>query len=357
MSAVMTASPRDDRPAGAPGGSVPIAVTMGDPAGIGPDIALLSWLERSRKALPSFVIYGDPQVLQERARALGVNVPIAPVASPREVAAAFADGLPVMPVPIFGSGAGGDAAIVAAIETATAAVMSGEALALVTNPITKRTLNMSHLPYPGHTEFLAELAARHGGGHRPRPVMMLAAEELKVVPATVHIPLAAVAKALTRPLLLETIRITAAALTRDFGIARPRIAVTGLNPHAGEGGLIGREEIDVIAPAVAELAAEGLAVTGPHAADTLFHAEARGTYDAAVAMYHDQALIALKTLAFDRGVNVTLGLPFVRTSPDHGTAFALAGTGKARPGSFMAALQLAAELGRRRAVASGSPRP
>ena len=355
MSAVMTASPRDDRPAGAPGGSVPIAVTMGDPAGIGPDIALLGWLERSRKGLPAFVIYGDPQVLQERARALGVSVPLAPVAALKEVAGAFADGLPVMPVPIFG--AGGDPAIVAAIETATAAVMSGEALALVTNPITKRTLNLAHLPYPGHTEFLAELAVRHGGGRRPRPVMMLAAEELKVVPATVHIPLAAVAKALTRPLLLETIRITAAALTRDFGIARPRIAVTGLNPHAGEGGLIGREEMDVIAPAVAELAAEGLAVTGPHAADTLFHAEARGTYDAAVAMYHDQALIPLKTLAFDRGVNVTLGLPFVRTSPDHGTAFALAGTGKARPTSFMAALQLAAELGRRRAVASGSARP
>jgi len=336
---------------------VPIAVTMGDPAGIGPDIALMSWLERSRKALPSFVIYGDPQVLQERARALGASVPIAPVAALQEVAGAFAGGLPVMPVPMFGSGAGGDAAIVAAIETATAAVMSGEALALVTNPITKRTLNLAHLPYPGHTEFLAELAVRHGGGRRPRPVMMLAAEELKVVPTTVHIPLAAVAEALTRPLLLETIRITAAALTRDFGIAKPRIAVTGLNPHAGEGGLIGREEMDVIAPAVAELAAEGLAVAGPHAADTLFHAEARGTYDAAVAMYHDQALIALKTLAFDRGVNVTLGLPFVRTSPDHGTAFALAGTGKARPSSFMAALQLAADLGRRRAAAAGSPRP
>jgi 4-hydroxythreonine-4-phosphate dehydrogenase len=167
----------------------------------------------------------------------------------------------------------------------------------------------------------------------------------------------AVAKALTRPLLLETIRITAAALTRDFGIERPRIAVTGLNPHAGEGGLIGREEVDVIAPAIAELAAEGLAVTGPHAADTLFHAEARSTYDAAVAMYHDQALIPLKTLAFDRGVNVTLGLPFVRTSPDHGTAFALAGTGRARPNSFMAALQLAAELGRRRTEAADSIRP
>jgi 4-hydroxythreonine-4-phosphate dehydrogenase len=182
--------------------------------------------------------------------------------------------------------------------------------------------------------------------------MMLAAEELKVVPATVHIPLTAVAATLTRPLLLETIRITAAALTRDFGIPKPRIVVAGLNPHAGEGGLIGREETELIGPVVNELAAEGLDVTGPYSADTLFHAEARATYDACVAMYHDQALIPLKTLAFDRGVNVTLGLPFVRTSPDHGTAFALAGTGKARPDSFIAALRLAAELGQRRAESS-----
>ena len=170
------------------------------------------------------------------------------------------------------------------------------------------------------------------------------------MPATVHIPLAAVPRALTRALIVETVRITAAALAQDFGIARPRIAVAGLNPHAGEGGLIGREEVDVIAPAIAELAAEGLAVTGPHSADTLFHAEARRAYDAAVAMYHDQALIPLKTLAFDRGVNVTLGLPFVRTSPDHGTAFALAGTGKARPDSFIAALRLAPSSGSARAA-------
>jgi 4-hydroxythreonine-4-phosphate dehydrogenase len=326
---------------------------MGDPAGIGPDITLMSWRERARHGLPAFVLYGDRDVLQHRARVLGASVPIATIASLKEVAGVFADALPVLPMPVS-EPAGGDAAIIAAIEAATAAVMRGEALALVTNPITKKTLNLAHLPYPGHTEFLAELAARLGGGPRPRPVMMLVAEELKVVPATVHIPLAAVPKALTRPLLLETIRITAAALTRDFGIARPRIAVAGLNPHAGEGGLIGREEVEVIAPAIAELVAEGLAVTGPHAADTLYHAEARRTYDAAVAMYHDQALIPLKTLAFDRGVNVTLGLPFVRTSPDHGTAVALAGTGKARPGSFIAALRLAGELGRRRAEASGS---
>ena len=351
----MTASPRDGRHPDPRAAETPIAVTMGDPAGIGPDIALMSWLERSRLRLPTFVVYGDPQVLQERARALGVRVPIATVAGPSDGFGAFADELPIVPVPIS-AGQGGDAAIVAAIERATEAVMSGEALALLTNPIAKRTLNLAQLPYPGHTEFLAELAARRGGS-RPRPVMMLVADELKVVPATVHIPLAAAAKTLSRSLLVEIIGIAAAGLTGDFGIERPRIAVTGLNPHAGEGGLIGREEIDVIAPAIAELAAKGLAVTGPHAADTLFHAEARSTYDAVVAMYHDQALIPLKTLAFDRGVNVTLGLPFVRTSPDHGTAFALAGTGKARPGSFVAALQLADQLGRRRAEAAGATRP
>jgi 4-hydroxythreonine-4-phosphate dehydrogenase len=187
--------------------------------------------------------------------------------------------------------------------------------------------------------------------------MMLASGELKVVPTTVHMPLSAVPAALTRGLLAETIRITAAALRDDFGIAHPRLAVAGLNPHAGEGGMLGREEIELIAPVIAELAAEGLAVTGPYSADAMFHAEARRGYDAAIAMYHDQALIPLKTLAFDTGVNVTLGLPFVRTSPDHGTAFAIAGTGKARPDSLLAALQLAAEIGLRRARARQPARP
>jgi 4-hydroxythreonine-4-phosphate dehydrogenase len=333
----------------------PLAVSMGDPAGIGPDIALMSWHERQRLALPPFVLYGDPDVLAQRARTLGLAVPIAVVAKLAECAAAFPFALPVWPVPIgVARTNAADAAVVAAIEAAVAAVAVGEALALVTNPIVKRTLDLAQLPYPGHTEFLAELAVRHGSARRPRPVMMLAADELKVVPATVHIPLEAVPRSLTRFLLVETLRITAAALTQDFGIVRPRIAVAGLNPHAGEGGLIGGEEAGIIAPAIAELVAEGVAVSGPHSADTMFHAEARSTYDAAVAMYHDQALIPIKTLAFDRGVNVTLGLPFVRTSPDHGTAFALAGTGKARPDSFIAALRLADEIGRRRAAARAS---
>jgi 4-hydroxythreonine-4-phosphate dehydrogenase len=343
----MTAAPRIRAGAGEPSLLPPIAVTMGDPAGIGPDITLMSWHQRVRLGLPAFVLYADPDAVSARARALGLDVPLAIVAGPAEAKTAFAEALPVLPV-----AGGGEAAIVAAIERGVEAVAGGAALALVTNPITKRSLDLANLPYPGHTEFLADLAVRYCGGARPRPVMMLAAEELKVVPATVHIPLTAVAATLTRPLLLETIRITAAALTRDFGVAKPRIAVSGLNPHAGEGGLIGREETELIGPVVKELAAEGLAVIGPLSADTLFHAEARAAYDACVAMYHDQALIPLKTLAFDRGVNVTLGLPFVRTSPDHGTAFVLAGTGKARPDSFIAALRLAAELGRRRAESS-----
>jgi 4-hydroxythreonine-4-phosphate dehydrogenase len=350
----MSPSPSARSPVGEPERPIPIAVSMGDPAGIGPDIALASWCERQRHGLAPFVLYGDPDVLAGRARALGLAVPIGTITSLADAAGVFASALPVWPVPV--GAAGSDAAIVSAIEAATAAVAAGSALALVTNPITKKTLDLAHLPYPGHTEFLAELAMRHGAPSRPQPVMMLVAEELKVVPATVHIPLAAVPQALTRSLLTTTVRITAAALAQDFGIAAPRIAVAGLNPHAGEGGLIGAEEATVIRPAIDALVAEGIAVSGPHSADTLFHAEARQTYDAAVAMYHDQALIPIKTLAFDRGVNVTLGLPFVRTSPDHGTAFALAGTGRARPGSFIAALRLADALGRRRAASRGSLR-
>ena len=348
----MSAPTRDSRSAGSPEPAAPIAVTIGDPAGIGPDIALASWLERAREGLPPFVVYGDAAVLEQRARKLAWRVPIATVGTAAEARDAFATALPVRPMRVDA-----DRLVVAAIEAAVAAVVQGEAPALVTNPATKKTLQGPTLPYPGHTELLAALAAHHHPGRVFRPVMMLASDELKVVPATVHIPLAAVPRTLTRQLLLETMRTTAAALRLDFGIAAPRLAVCGLNPHAGEGGLIGSEEDEVIAPAIAELAAEGVAVSGPLSADTLFHAEARRTYDAAVAMYHDQALIPIKTLAFDRGVNVTLGLPFVRTSPDHGTAFALAGTGKARPGSFIAALRLAAELGARRAAAARRPHP
>jgi 4-hydroxythreonine-4-phosphate dehydrogenase len=334
---------------------LPIAVTLGDPKGIGPDITLASWRARDAHALHPFAVFGDPEVLRHRARSLGLDVAVAPIARLDEAAALFADALPVLPLPAARGGRkprrDTDRDIVAAIEAAAAGALSGAALALVTNPIAKKSLRAVPLEYPGHTAFLGQLATRHTGKDAVRPVMMLVAAELKVVPATVHIPLAAVPRTLTRALVVETGRITARALADDFGIASPRIAVAGLNPHAGEDGLIGTEEADIIAPAIAELASEGLAVTGPHSADSLFHVEARRGYDAAIAMYHDQALIPLKTLAFDRGVNVTLGLPFVRTSPDHGTAFAIAGTGRARPDSFIAALQLAAELGVRRAAA------
>jgi 4-hydroxythreonine-4-phosphate dehydrogenase len=339
----------------APDLALPLAVTLGDPAGIGPDIILASWQGRRQHALPPFAVYGaDDKILEHRARALGLNIPIASIVSIRDACRVFADALPVVlrrsQVPLGGI----DGAIVAAIEDATAVVAAGDALALVTNPIAKKTLRAIALEYPGHTAFLGNLAARHVKGGHFRPTMMLVADELKVVPVTVHIPLSAVAGTLSIALIADTLRATAAALTQDFGIANPRIAVAGLNPHAGEDGLIGTEEASVIAPAIAQLAAAGVAVTGPHSADTLFHAEARNTYDAVVAMYHDQALIPLKTLAFDRGVNVTLGLPFVRTSPDHGTAFALAGSGKARPDSFIAALHLAARLGQRRLAARTS---
>jgi 4-hydroxythreonine-4-phosphate dehydrogenase len=288
-------------------------------------------------------------------------VPIASVAGAQQATDAFASALPVCAVAArphtLSASTGSEGIVVAAIEDATAAVARGEALALVTNPATKRALQGPALAYPGHTELLAALAARHFGGRTFRPVMMLAAEELKVVPATVHIPLAAVPARLTRSLLVDTMRITAAALREDFGIPAPRLVVCGLNPHAGEDGLIGAEEATVIGPAIAEMRGSGALIRGPLPADTLFNPEARRGYDAAIAMYHDQALIPLKTLAFDRGVNVTLGLPFVRTSPDHGTAFELAGTGGANPGSFIAALRLAGELGLRRAAVAALAQP
>jgi 4-hydroxythreonine-4-phosphate dehydrogenase len=337
---------------------LPLAVTLGDTAGIGPDITLLSWREREAHAFHPFAVYGDADALRERAHTLGLDVPIAEIWHAEEAAQYFPRALPVLrPATRRAASADSDATIVAAIEDATAAVLNGSALALVTNPIAKKSLRAIPLEYPGHTAFLGQLAARHTGNAAIRPVMMLAAPGLRVVPATVHIPLAAVPRTLTRALILETCRITARALAQDFAIAHPRIAVAGLNPHAGEDGLIGTEEAEIVAPAIAELRDEGLPVTGPHSADSMFHAEARAGYDAAIAMYHDQALIPLKTLFFDLGVNVTLGLPFVRTSPDHGTAYALAGTGRARPQSLIAALQLATELGQRRMAASAVALP
>lgn len=339
----------------------PLAVSMGDPAGIGLDITLMAWRDRADRGLPPFVLYACPQAAAARARTLGISVTLQEVQEPDDAARSFATILPIRSVAHRGPVVAGQpsaetaGATIAAIEAATAAVAHGEASALVTNPIAKSVLYGAGFPHPGHTEFLAALAARHYPGRAYHPVMMLASEPLRVVPLTIHVPLASVPAAITRQLIFETVRITYDALAHDFGIEQPRIAICGLNPHAGEDGSIGHEEIDVIAPAIAELRAEGLTVSGPHSADTLFHAAARKGYDAAICMYHDQALIPIKTLAFDEGVNVTLGLPFVRTSPDHGTAFAIAGTGSASPDSFIAACKLAHELSARRRTRAEVP--
>ena len=338
----------------------PLAVSMGDPAGIGPEITLRAWLERSDRGLDPFLVFADHDVLAERARHLGLAVPIAIVKAPGEALEAFRGGLPVLHTPVAARVRAGvcdpanAAAVIEAIEAATAAVVRGEAAAIVTNPIAKYVLKSADFPFPGHTEFLAALAERHFAGKRFRPVMMLASHELRVVPLTVHCALAEVPKAITRTLIFETARTTYAALKRDFGIASPRIAIAGLNPHAGEAGTMGTEEIETIAPAIADLRAEGLSVTGPHSADTLFHAAARRGYDAVIAMYHDQALIPLKTLGFDEGVNVTLGLPFVRTSPDHGTAFDIAAEGRASARSLIEALKMASAIAAARAVTAPS---
>jgi len=337
----------------------PLALTMGDPAGIGIEIALMAWRDRNAAAIPPFVLFADPDAIAARASALRLEIPIETVDSLADAAHHFAARLPVLPVRLSSPSALGRpdsanaGAVIRSIEEALKAVVQGEASALVTNPISKSVLYGAGFKHAGHTEFLASLAEAREPGRRYRPVMMLASDELKVVPLTVHIPLADVAKSITKSAIQDTVRILWNALRHDFGLEAPRIAVAGLNPHAGEEGALGREEMEVIAPAIRELRSEGLPVTGPHSADTLFHAEARARYDAVLAMYHDQALIPLKTLAFDRGVNVTLGLPFVRTSPDHGTAFDIAGTGAARPDSLIASLKLADKLSARRAKTAG----
>ena len=326
----------------------PIALTAGDPAGIGPDITLEAWRRRLTDELPAFALLGDLDHLRDRARLLGLDAPLTAIADISEAPGIFAHALPVLPVPLparveAGHPASSAApAIRASIEMAVRLAMSGEARAMVTNPIAKHVLIAAGFPHPGHTEYLGALARAQGS--EASPVMMLCGPDLRVVPVTIHIALARVPLELTTERIVETARIAAAGLIRWFGIARPRLAMTGLNPHAGEGGLLGEEERTIIGPAIAALREMGFAVTGPHPADALFHARARENYDAAIAMYHDQALIPLKTLAFDEGVNVTLGLPFIRTSPDHGTAFDIAGSGQARADSLIAALRLAARM-------------
>ncbi|QKK24344.1 4-hydroxythreonine-4-phosphate dehydrogenase PdxA [Rhizobium hidalgonense] len=331
--------------------SRPLALSQGDPAGIGPDITLMAWLRRRELGLPPFFLIGDPDVLALRARQLNLSVSIRETDKASEAASMFADALPVMPVPAGIAVVAGEPhaatakGTIAAIETAVSLVINGEALAVVTNPIAKSVLYEAGFRYPGHTEFLADLAARATG--RPvTPVMMLSGPKLRAIPVTIHIPIRNVPQALTSELILKTCRIAHEDLKQRFGIEAPRLAVAGLNPHAGEDGTIGKEDEDVIRPAIERLRDEGIDAIGPLPADTMFHDEARARYDVAVCMYHDQALIPAKALGFDDSVNVTLGLPFVRTSPDHGTAFGIAGKGLAREQSLVAALKLAAQLGR-----------
>lgn len=336
----------------------PLALTMGDPAGIGPDITLKAWRERREQSLAPFVVFGDPEILAQRASALGLPFEVAVISSVPDAVSAFETRLPVFPVLCPAPVAAGQPdpanapAIIGSIDAAVRAVQKSEARAAVTNPIAKAVLMASGFSHPGHTEYLGALAEAHFGAEHAVPVMLLVSDALKVVPLTVHIPLARVPSAISSEAIQTTARILNRSLVHDFGIPAPRIAVTGLNPHAGEDGKIGDEDARIIAPAIAALAREGLSVSGPYPADTLFHAEARQTYDAVLAMYHDQALIPIKTLAFDTGVNVTIGLPFVRTSPDHGTAFSLAGTGDAKASSLIAALRVADAIAKRRAASA-----
>jgi 4-hydroxythreonine-4-phosphate dehydrogenase len=334
---------------------VPLALTLGEPAGIGSDITLKAWQTREARAVPPFYLIGDPAFIEQRARHLGTDVPVA-VVEPGEAAAAFPQRLPVVALDIKVTAQPGvpdetsAPAAIASIRRAVGDVLGGRASAMVTNPIAKAVLYRHGFSDPGHTEYLAMLAGEMTGV-TPQPVMMLWSPTLAVVPVTIHIALREVVAALTTDLLVSTARIVVRDMCERFGIARPRLICLGLNPHAGEGGSIGDEEERVIAPALAALRREGIDIRGPLPADTMFHPSARAGYDAALCMYHDQALIPVKTVAFDEAVNVTLGLPFVRTSPDHGTAFDIAGTGAANPSSLIAALKLAERLAQARARA------
>jgi 4-hydroxythreonine-4-phosphate dehydrogenase len=318
---------------------------MGEPAGIGGEIAIKAWASRNSEPVAPFFLIDDPERIRALAARIGVDVTVATITAPVE--ADFTIALPVLPLekPVSATPGQLDTAnapaVIESITRAHALIMGGEAAAMVTNPIQKSTLYEAGFPYPGHTEFLAALA-----GSETPPVMMLAVEGLRVVPLTVHQSLRSALDALDIEAIVTKARITAQALRDRFGIAQPRLAVAGVNPHAGEDGTLGREEIEIVIPAIERLRAEGWHVEGPKSPDTMFHPGARATYDVAICHYHDQALIPLKTLDYDHGVNVTLGLNFIRTSPDHGTALDIAGTGTAKPDSLIAALGLAAKLAR-----------
>jgi len=326
----------------------PLALTFGEPAGIGPDITIAAWQRRIELGLHPFYLLADPHYVARRAKVLGAAIPVALV-EPSGATAAFATSLPVVDLGINASAAAGEPdqtsapAALTAIRRAVSDVIEGCAAAIVTNPVAKNVLYRSGFPEPGHTEFLSALAAETTGA-QTRAVMMLWSPELAVVPVTIHLPLAEVPRVLSMDLIVETGRIVARDLVNRFAVLEPRIAVAGLNPHAGEDGALGVEDHTIVRPAVECLRSQGIDARGPIPADTLFHEAARASYDVALCMYHDQALIPIKTLAFDHAVNVTLGLPFVRTSPDHGTAFDIAGTGRADPSSLIAAISLASRL-------------
>jgi 4-hydroxythreonine-4-phosphate dehydrogenase len=330
----------------------PLAVTMGEPAGVGGEVTLKAWLGR-RASGPAFFLIDDPERISALAETIGADVPVKAIDAPGAAIRIFADALPVLPLSVRVRSRPGELsvehapAVREAIERAVALTMGGEASAVVTNPIHKLSLYKDGFAHPGHTEYLAEL-----GGVTTEPVMMLAGPELRVVPVTRHVSIRQAVAMLSADLIVETAEITVEALKRDFGLASPRLGVAALNPHAGEGGRMGTEESEIIEPAIARIRALGISASGPYPPDTMFHDGARKKYDAALCMYHDQGLIPVKTIDFDRTVNVTLGLPFIRTSPDHGTALDIAGTGRAREISLLAALDMAAAMVERRQTAA-----
>ncbi len=327
----------------------PIAVSMGEPAGIGPELSLLAWYNRKAIKLPCFYVRGDQSLLEARAKRIGLKIKTVSC-SPEDAPKIFHKGLPVVQTgdPLADTpGVEQQAAahsVVRSIECCIEDIKGGRAAAIVTNPINKAALYRTGFTFPGHTEFLGALSQKHWPDTEARPVMMIAGPDLMVVPVTIHIPIRKVPDALDQDLIVKTAQIAAKDLQARFGYTNPRIAICGLNPHAGESGSMGSEDEDIIKPAIETLNEMGISATGPHPADTLFHASARREYDCVLGMYHDQVLIPAKTLGFDDSVNVTLGLPFVRTSPDHGTAYAIAGTGTARIDSFAASVRMAHAL-------------
>jgi len=330
----------------------PLSVSLGDPAGIGPEVVAKCWDQRVSFGLAPFVAVGDPRSLAQV-----WDGELAIIDDPRLASDVFHRGLPLIPVPASGASVPGCPTTAGAhcsldsLEIAVGLARSGSTSGVVTGPVSKQQLYAIGFSHPGQTEFVAERCGVSPGN----VAMMLAGPTLRTVPVTTHVPLRDVADRLTAPLIEARGRATLRGLQRNFGITEPRLAVAGFNPHAGEGGALGREEVEVIVPAIEALRAEGWHVTGPHPADTMFHAAARGRYDAALCMYHDQALIPLKALHFEEGVNVTLGLPIVRTAPDHGTAFDIAGEDQADPRAMAAALRLAASSARRRAATAATP--